>query len=118
MQLWLTLVMEDVDVLTFVLAPGASPMLGRDDSANDIVLHDPAVSRMHARIVARGEHFVRQDLGSTAGTYLGEQRVNGEVALPETAIIRIGPYLLRTAVRQWRRQDEDDADATVMLDSE
>lgn len=118
LQLWLTLVIDEVDVMTYVFAPGASPMLGRDDSANDIVLHDPGVSRVHARLVDRGDRFAVQDLGSTGGTYVDDERIEREATLPPVSMIRIGPYRLRARVQQWVRQDEDDADATLMLDPE
>ena len=49
-QLWLTLVVQDLDVITFVVPPSANAYLGRDPSSNDLVLHDAKVSRTHARI--------------------------------------------------------------------
>ena len=48
-------------------------VVGRDDSA-DIVVDEPLVSRLHARIERRGEDYVLVDLGSTNLT-----RVNGDV---------------------------------------
>ncbi|MEW5718713.1 MAG: FHA domain-containing protein [Chloroflexota bacterium] len=41
----------------------------------DIFLDDPKVSRQHARLEARGDAFVVRDLGSTNGTWVGDQRV-------------------------------------------
>lgn len=49
--------------------------IGRSDEA-DIVIDEPLVSRLHARIERRGEQCVLIDIGSTNLT-----RVNGEVVL-------------------------------------
>ena len=47
--------------------------IGRDASA-DVIIDEPLVSRIHARIERRDERFVLIDLGSTNLT-----RVNGDV---------------------------------------
>jgi len=68
------LVWERPDGTRFEFALAAPIMVvGRDDSA-DIVVDEPLVSRLHARIERRGEDYVLVDLGSTNLT-----RVNGEV---------------------------------------
>lgn len=56
---------------------GPIMVVGRDDSA-DIVVDEPLVSRLHARIERRGEDYVLVDLGSTNLT-----RVNGDVVVSE-----------------------------------
>ena len=57
-------------------------VLGRDTSA-DIVLTDPSgeVSRRHARIVIRGTEAVLEDLGSSNGTFVNGERLDGPYAL-------------------------------------
>ncbi len=55
--------------------------IGRD-TANDIVINDPEISRKHARLVLQGNGYVLEDLGSTNGTYVDGQRL-------------MGPYVLR-----------------------
>jgi len=57
--------------------------------ANDIVLPDPNVSRVHARIERRNKSFFILDLDSTNGTYLNEKRVT-EAKLKDGDIIRLG----------------------------
>ncbi|MBI5494049.1 MAG: FHA domain-containing protein [Deltaproteobacteria bacterium] len=65
------LVIHHADGDTFYLLTHPNIVLGRVDSA-DVVLHDAAVSRVHARVVElEGVHHV-MDLSSRTGT-----RVNG-----------------------------------------
>ena len=46
---------------------------------NTVVIDNPAVSSHHARIVHDGGKFVIEDLKSTNGTYINEQRVHRQV---------------------------------------
>jgi S-DNA-T family DNA segregation ATPase FtsK/SpoIIIE len=56
----------------------------------DVELSDPGVSRRHAvlRPVASGVEL--EDLRSTNGTYVDEQRVEGKVTLTANATVRVG----------------------------
>lgn len=49
-------------------------LLGRG-SDTEIRLSDRGVSRRHARIEAEGDDLILSDLGSTNGTYVGEERI-------------------------------------------
>jgi hypothetical protein len=69
------------------LSDGA--LLGRGDDA-DIVLEDSFASGRHARLVAQGDVVVLEDLGSTNGTYLNGDPVNGPQPLHPGDRIRIG----------------------------
>jgi pSer/pThr/pTyr-binding forkhead associated (FHA) protein len=64
--------------------------LGRD-KANDIVLEDKLVSRLHAVIQKIGEEYFLEDLGSTNGTLVNGQRVPPHkyvrLALKDTVLI-------------------------------
>ena len=75
-----------------VIFDGERLAIGRD-SANDVVLADPNVSRMHAEVTQRGDVIELVDLGSRNGT-----RLNGEpvtrARLETGAEIGIGPYRL------------------------
>jgi len=55
-----------------------SIVLGRSAEA-DITVEDTGVSRKHLEIRRQGEHFVAVDLGSTNGSYVDGERVNGSV---------------------------------------
>jgi hypothetical protein len=56
---------------------------------NDIVLPDPNVSRVHARVWRRGDAYYVTDLSSTNGTWVNEERVS-EAQLEEDDVIRLG----------------------------
>lgn len=48
-------------------------VIGREDA--DIGLDDPEISRQHAAIEVSGDRVTLVDLGSTNGTYLGEEQI-------------------------------------------
>ena len=62
--------------------------LGRGDV--EIHLEDPFASSQHARIARQGHVLVIEDLGSTNGTYLNEEPLNGPQPLRPGDRIRIG----------------------------
>jgi hypothetical protein len=62
--------------------------LGRGDV--EIRLEDPFASARHARISRQGHVFVIEDLGSTNGTYLNDEPLNGPQPLHVGDRIRIG----------------------------
>ena len=63
--------------------------IGRD-AENDVVLDYPSISAYHARILRTGGGALIEDLGSTNGTYLNEQPLNGPQPLHSGDRIRIG----------------------------
>lgn len=80
-------------------APGHEPgmiydldgdvVLGRGDAA-EIRLEDPFASGRHARIYEQGGILVIEDLGSTNGTYLNEELLDGPRPLHPGDRVRIG----------------------------
>jgi ABC-type multidrug transport system ATPase subunit/pSer/pThr/pTyr-binding forkhead associated (FHA) protein/ABC-type multidrug transport system permease subunit len=87
--------------------------IGRDP-ANDLVLDDPNVSRLHAEVVRDGERLMLRDLGSRNGT-----RVDGAITdrapLVAGSEIGIGPYRLLFDGTQFIARDERGA---LRLDAE
>jgi hypothetical protein len=65
-----------------------SVTLGRGDV--EIQLEDPFASSQHARIWRQGHVVVIEDLGSTNGTYLNDEPLNGPQPLHPGDRIRIG----------------------------
>lgn len=114
-QLWLTLVVLDLDVISFVLPDDKSMYIGRDPSTNDVVLHDTKVSRIHARLAAREGGFALQDLRSASGTKVNKRPVRDEVMLASGDVIHLGPYKLRVSIRPWRHLSEDEAGELTLI---
>ncbi len=63
--------------------------LGRDIT-NDIVINDPEVSRHHMRITRTPGGTTIEDLGSTNGTFVNGQRVQGARALRNGDMVGLG----------------------------
>jgi FHA domain len=64
-------------------------VLGRGDQA-EIRLQDPFASSTHARVYEQGRILVIEDLGSTNGTYLNEELLDGPRPLHPGDRVRIG----------------------------
>lgn len=65
--------------------------LGRDPE-NDVVLDTPIVSRFHAQIERVGQRYRIQDLNSSNGTFVNEERLSETTWLSQDDTIRIGPH--------------------------
>ncbi len=63
--------------------------LGRD-SANDIVIGDPQVSRYHLRLLRREANYHIEDLDSTNGLRIAGRRIGGPAPLNGGEIILLG----------------------------
>ncbi len=63
--------------------------IGRE-AGNDIVLEDPQVSRHHARLTLQAGGYAIEDLGSTNGTFINEQRVMGARPIYPGDQLRLG----------------------------
>lgn len=72
--------------IAYALSGGVT--LGRGDV--EIRLEDPFASSRHARIERQGPVLVLEDLGSTNGTYLNDERLRGPQPLHHGDRIRIG----------------------------
>jgi Nif-specific regulatory protein len=66
--------------------------IGRHIS-NDLQLDDDRASRMHARLIFRGDHWHLEDCGSLNGTYVNSQPVQ-QTLLEPGDLIRIGERLI------------------------
>ena len=61
---------------------------------NDIVITSKRVSREHARVRREGWRVMLEDLGSTNGTFLNDERILAPVALHDGDRIKIGDVIL------------------------
>ena len=69
-------------------------ILGRGTEA-DVWVEDPAISRLHARFARRPDgRFYVEDLGSTNGTFVAGQRIDGRAELKNGDRVRWAPNLL------------------------
>ena len=73
-----------------LLPDGGVGWLDASGDHADIVLGDTFASGRHARLEPQGEVMVLEDLGSTNGTYLNGEPLNGPQPLHPGDRIRIG----------------------------
>lgn len=79
---------------------GREFVVGRQADA-DLHLSAREVSRRHVRIIAEGDAFAVEDLGSSNGTLLNDERLEGRAWLRDRDQLQIGPFTL-----QFRTADE------------
>jgi pSer/pThr/pTyr-binding forkhead associated (FHA) protein len=84
---------------------GETTVLGRE-AINDIVLHDPEVSRRHAQITYQGGRYIIEDLGSTNGTFVNNRRISVPTWLNNGDLIEMGESLSITFQRPETAMDE------------
>ena len=98
--------MTDVSELKAYLAVIAGPDKGRRfglrpvsrigrDLRLDIRPHDPEISRHHAVVTFTGTGFVAEDLGSTNGTFVNEEKLVGKRAMKHGDVLRTGASSMR-----------------------
>jgi len=86
-------VVQGPDAGKTLAAQKRSVLIGTHPSA-DVVLADPHVSRLHARVDVEDDDYVLRDLGSTNGTRVGEVKIR-EACLAEGSIVEVGTTRLR-----------------------
>jgi putative peptide zinc metalloprotease protein len=84
--------------------------VGRSPDAT-VVLHDPAVSRLHARIWGDGREPLIEDAGSSHGTFVDGVRVTRPTRLHDGARIQLGDSELIVE----RRRDPAEAGRTIVV---
>lgn len=71
---------------------GKQTTIGR--RGTNIVLNDPKVSELHAKISIRNDQFVIVDVLSTNGTHVNGEQIQGERVLQENDRIRVGDTVM------------------------
>lgn len=81
-----------------VLVEGDEAIIGRDPDC-DVVLDNIFISRFHARVCRTTDGYELTDLDSRNGVLIGDDPVQGSVALPADVPFTIGPFQLSVAER-------------------
>lgn len=82
----------DSAILREIPFDGDALTVGRK-SDNDIVIDNPAISAHHCRLVRRGGAYVVEDLESTNGTFVNQQRVQ-TAALIHNDVVGLAKHTL------------------------
>ena len=80
---------------------------GRDPHV-DIVLPDGGISRLHCLASVVNGEVIIEDLGSTNGTFVDDQRIDRRGPLPVGSVLRVGAHLFRC--ERCTQRDLDRAD--------
>ncbi len=68
-------------------------LIGRDPSS-DVLVEDDTVSNRHARLIYKNKHWWVEDLLSTNGTFLNDERVETPTILISGDELKVGRVLL------------------------
>lgn len=82
--------MSGYDNILLTMLPG---VIGRKTSEVDYVIAGEGISRRHAMVYLSGDNLCIEDLNSTNGTYVDEERLTPgiPVVIKQESVIRIGP---------------------------
>jgi serine phosphatase RsbU (regulator of sigma subunit) len=84
--------------------PGAEPIdreceagtltFGRS-AGSDVIIADQSMSRQHARITARDDGWIVEDLGARNGTFVNGVRIDGPTPIAPGDVLKMGASLIR-----------------------
>lgn len=66
--------------------------IGRIPKGNDLIIKDGKVSQYHAQIEYKSGAFYIRDVGSTNGTYINDEKLEGETLLKNGVVISFANY--------------------------
>jgi pSer/pThr/pTyr-binding forkhead associated (FHA) protein len=81
--------------------------VGRDLS-NDVIIQDPEVSRYHVRLRRVRQGYSIEDMGSTNGTFINGERLEGPRVLRQHDLIKLGGTVQFQFVQEPIEEDEED----------
>jgi hypothetical protein len=76
--------------------------IGRSEGCDVGLFGDPAVERLHARILRQGSQYLLADAGAPGGTFVNDEPVRTVRPLRSGDVIRVGRCVLRFSERQQR----------------
>jgi pSer/pThr/pTyr-binding forkhead associated (FHA) protein len=102
-------------------------VIGRDPDCN-LRPASAMISKKHCAFVVKAGQVALHDFGSTNGTFLNDQPVQGEVALKHDDVVKVGPLTFKVVIEgtpapskptplpkpQGRNSEEDDAAALLL----
>jgi hypothetical protein len=92
----------------FILPITKSTTLIGSGPLNQVVLPGEGVSQSHARLSRRDGEWWLADLGSSFGTYVGDQAIEGEQPIVSGALVRFGQVETRFNIGGRRRSTRKD----------
>ena len=91
---------------------GGETVIGRGVTCS-LRFNDPAISRKHARIIVQEEQALLEDLGTTNGTLLNDERISGTRILANGDRIAIGRRSFTVRIQTNVPPDDDEFDDTT-----
>ena len=96
---------------SYELKPDTPCFAGRDPASVQIVISDPASSRRHFQVAARGGKWYVTDLGSKNHTYLNAEKLDKETLLTSGDRIQVGETVLSFLADETAEDAADKASA-------
>lgn len=111
-MLKILLKLKDTELKTFEMDKSVVT-IGRNDN-NDIYINNLGVSKKHARIVKKQGMYVIEDLNSTNGTFLNNEKIT-KADLTGNDVVTIGKYTLLVLSSDGRNATRDIGEATIKV---
>lgn len=102
---YLTIRVKGEDGFTQHDLDGERVVVGRTEDCDVTIAHD-SISRQHCAFVREGGTWYVEDLGSSNGTRVDGEKIQGRVALGERTIVKPGKARLTFHAGERKRRDE------------
>ncbi len=87
-----------------IAIPGTQFLIGRDEGCH-LRPASPAISKKHCLLAVRDGKAFAQDLGSTNGTFVNDEQIQGERELADGDRLRVGPLDFTVALNPSGKSD-------------